>query len=85
MFDSLGDGEQVKSHTGERLRLAAMVVLIAVILFAVLYFAAQKLGKRTDPADAAWSCLALMSLFVPVWAVEIGARQSRRRMPSARL
>jgi hypothetical protein len=44
MFDSLVDREQVKSHTRERLRLVVMVLVIAVILFATLYFAAQKLG-----------------------------------------
>jgi hypothetical protein len=44
MFDSLEDREQGKSHTRERLRLLVVVLVIAVILFAALYFAAQKLG-----------------------------------------
>jgi hypothetical protein len=44
MFDSLVDREQGKSHTGERIRLVVMVLVIAVILFAALYFAAQKLS-----------------------------------------
>jgi hypothetical protein len=44
MFDSLVDREQAKSRTRERLRLVVMVLVIAVVLFAALYFAAQKLG-----------------------------------------
>ena len=44
MFDSLVDREHGKSHTRERLRLAVMVLLTAVLLFAALYFAAQKLS-----------------------------------------
>jgi len=43
MFDSLADRDQGKSHMRERFLLVVIVLVIAVILFAALYFGVQAL------------------------------------------